>query len=74
MEGSKRIKVFVNGKPVHIFRGMKVKHILSHETVRGIREGEFIVTDAERHERGLEGSLADGEHLKIWAIGKILDI
>lgn len=65
MEESRRIKVYLNGKPVHIFRGMKVKHILSLETLQEIKSGESIITDEEGNERGLEGSLSDGEKLHI---------
>ena len=63
MEESKKIKVYLNGKPVHIFRGMKVKHILNQNTLKEIRHGDKIVTDEDGHERGLEGSLTDEEKL-----------
>lgn len=64
MAGSEKIRVFLNGKEIETFRGMKVKHVLSYETVKAVREGKVIVTDGERHERGLEGTLTDGEYLK----------
>lgn len=70
MEESKKIRVFLDGKPIKLFRGMKVKHILSHETMQAIKQGELIVTDGEGHERGLEGSLTDGEHLKTRSTAK----
>jgi hypothetical protein len=69
-EGSQKIRVFLNGEELETFRGMKVKHILPFATIRAISNGELMVTDEEGHERGLEGSLADGEHLKIRPIGK----
>jgi hypothetical protein len=65
MVESKRIKVYLNGKPVHIFRGMKVKHILNQSTLKEIGKGDKIVTDEDGHERGLEGSLAEGEKLLV---------
>ncbi len=65
MEESRRIKVYLNGKPVNIFKGMKVKHILSLEIQQEIKSGESIITDEEGNERGLEGSLSDGEKLRI---------
>ena len=64
-EESKKIKVYLNGKPVHIFRGMKVKHILNQNTLKEIRNGDKIVTDEDGHERGLEGSLTQGEKLLV---------
>ena len=64
-EESKKIKVYLNGKPVHIFRGMKVKHILNQNTLKEIRHGDKIVTDEDGHERGLEGSITEGEKLYI---------
>ena len=70
MEESQRIKVYLNGNAIEVFKGMKVKHILTHTMVHDIRNGEIIITDVEGHERGLEGSLSDGEHLKIRVIGK----
>ena len=70
MEESRKIRVFLDGKPINLFKGMKVKHILTHEMVEKIKEGSRIVVDEEGNERGLEGSLTDGEHLKIEAIAK----
>ncbi len=65
MEESKRIKVYVNEKPVYIFKGMKVKHILTQDMLKDIRNGTKIVTDGEGHERGFEGSLSNGEKLYV---------
>jgi len=65
MEESKRIRVYVNEKPVYIFKGMKVKHILTQDMLKDIRNGVKIVTDGDGHERGLEGSLTNGEKLYI---------
>ena len=65
MEESKRIKVYLNGKPIVVFRGMKVKHILTQNTAKDVKNGTKIIMDGEGHERGLEGSLTDGEKLYI---------
>jgi hypothetical protein len=65
MEGSQRIKVYLDGTPLQVFRGMKLKHILSHELVEGIKRGIKIVVDEEGNERGLEGTLAEGEKFSL---------
>jgi len=44
---------------------MKVKHILTQDMLKDIRNGTKIVTDGEGHECGLEGSLINGEKLYI---------
>jgi hypothetical protein len=49
---------------------MQVKHILSHEIIARIRNGNAIVTDGEGNERGLDGSLSDGDRLIIRSIKK----
>lgn len=69
-EGSQKIRVFLNGEELETFRGMKVKHILPFKTIRAINNGELMVTDEEGHERGLEGSLAEGEHLQIHTVAE----
>ena len=51
MEGLKRIKVYLNGKPVYLFKGMKVKHILTEEMLKDVRGGHKIVIDDDGHER-----------------------
>lgn len=70
MAGSRKIRVYLNGEAVDLFIGMKVKHLLSHGQAHGVRKGELVVTDTEGNERGLEGSLSDGEHLSIKPAGK----
>ena len=65
MEESKRIKVYVNGEPIYIFKGMKVKHILTQNMAKDVKNGTKIVMDGDGHERGLEGSLTNGEKLYI---------
>ncbi len=70
MAGSPKIKVFVNGRKIETFRGMRVKHILPHETVEAVRQGTAMVMDEEGHERGLEGSLNDGDRLRVHQASK----
>ena len=65
MKESKKIKIYVNDKPVFIFKGMKVKHVFSYEVLQEVKKGTKIITDEEGHERGLEGSLTDGEKIYI---------
>ncbi len=65
MKESKKIKVYLDDKPISIFKGMKVKHVLSYEVLEEVKKGIKIITDEEGHERGLEGSLTDGEKIYI---------
>jgi hypothetical protein len=69
-EESQKIRVFLNEKEIETFRGMKVKHILSCETIKAVKRGEIILTDGEGNERGLEGSLTEGEYIKTKTMGK----
>lgn len=57
--------VFVNNKRVVLRRGMKIKHSLSMNQLRGVRSGEMVVTDQRGNLIGLEGSLADGSRLYV---------
>jgi len=63
MEDSKRIRIYLDGKGISIFKGMKVKHILDIETIKRVEDGDMVITDADGHERGLQGSLSEGEKL-----------
>jgi sulfur carrier protein ThiS len=65
MEGSKKIRVYLDGKPVSIFEGMKVKHILDTETLKCVRMGTKVVIDEDGNQYGLEGSLTEGDELRI---------
>jgi sulfur carrier protein ThiS len=60
---SERIKVTVNGSPVEIFRGMKVKHALiafDQKLYAAAAEGRILVEDSHGFRIGLEGALSDG--------------
>jgi len=63
MEESKKIKVYLDGKEVWIFKGMKVKHMLSTEVLNAVRKGEKYVVTSDGHKVGLEGNLSQGERV-----------
>jgi hypothetical protein len=65
MVESRKIKVYLNEKPVHVFRGMKVKHLLTKDMKKAVRNGDKAIFDEEGNERGLEGSLTEGEKLYV---------
>lgn len=61
-----RMTVYVNDRPVRIFRGMAVRHALiaADETLyRAARAGDVIVEDGSGFRVGLEGSLDDGARI-----------
>lgn len=60
------INVYVNGRRVDIYRGMKVKHALiayDQSLYRAALAGEVRVEDANGFSVGLEGGLSDGARL-----------
>jgi|GEM_PF-3128990 len=65
MEESKKIKVYLDGKEVLIFKGMKVKHILSTEVLNAVRKGGKYIVTSDGHNVGLEGNLSQGERFFI---------
>ena len=65
MEESKRIKVYLNEKPIIVFRGMKLKHILDTELLNDVRAGIKYIVDEYGNKRGLEGNLENNEHFFI---------
>jgi hypothetical protein len=63
------ITVYVNGKPVSIYRGMKVRHALlsfDYDLYKAVLSGRVIVKDENGFALGLEGALNKGA--KIFAI------
>jgi hypothetical protein len=63
-----RFSVFVNGKPVEVFRGMSVKHALiayDYPVYRACAEGRAVVRDEHGFALGLEGALREGATLSI---------
>ena len=58
-----QIVVFVNDKPVAIYRGMQVKHALiacDQSLYEACTRGEMSVEDEDGFRVGLEGALHDG--------------
>jgi len=63
---SERITVTVNGSPVEIFRGMKVKHALmafNQDLYAAAAQGRILVEDSRGFRIGLEGALSDGSRI-----------
>ncbi len=61
-----RILVFVNGCPVRIYRGLKVKHALiacDESLYREALAGRIVIEDDLGFPVGLEGSLQEGSRL-----------
>jgi hypothetical protein len=60
---TEQITVFVNDKPVRIYRGMLVKHALiacDYALYRSAICGEVVVVDNHGFRLGLEGALQEG--------------
>jgi hypothetical protein len=62
-EKKERITVYVDGRPVQLYRGMKVRHALvsiESSLCAAVEEGGISVRDANGFEVGLDGALDDG--------------
>ena len=60
------MQVNVNGRPVEIFAGAKVRDVLrrySRVEWKRVRDGGRTVCDRHGHEIGLDGELTGGEEL-----------
>lgn len=65
---AERIRVFVNGSPVEILRGMQVKHALiafDQKIYEAALAGRMVVRDERGFRLGLEGALAHGVHILV---------
>jgi hypothetical protein len=63
-----RIRVFVNDRPVTVYRGLLVKHALiaaGGDLCRAVLDGELPVRDGNGFTVGLEGALHDGARLYV---------
>jgi hypothetical protein len=63
-----RFEVFVNEKPVEVYRGMEVKHALmayDYGAYKACREGQAMVRDRDGFLVGLDGALEEGTQLFI---------
>lgn len=66
---SENIEVYVNGRKIEIYRGMKVKHALiayDQKLYKAALAGEVRIEDENGFMLGLEGHLANGA--KIFAV------
>ena len=60
------IIVYVNGRPVEIYRGLKVKHALislDYPLYKSVRDGESAIEDENGFRVRLEGALSDGSKI-----------
>jgi hypothetical protein len=63
---SEQITVFVDGKPVKLYRGMLVKHALiasDYGLYEAASSGEMLVMDDHGFKLGLEGALQEGSRI-----------
>jgi|WetSurMetagenome_2_1015567.scaffolds.fasta_scaffold672260_2 hypothetical protein len=63
-----RFAVYVNGKPVEIYLGMKVKHALigfDYALYEDCLEGRAMVRDENGFVVGLDGALSEGARLEV---------
>lgn len=63
-----RFTVYVNGTPIDIYRGMKVKHALTafdYGLYKDCLEGRATVRDENGFVLGLDGSLYEGAGLEV---------
>jgi hypothetical protein len=61
-----QITVYVNDRPVSIYRGMKVKHALisfDQALYEAAEKGNIVIQDSRGFEVGLDGSLRDGSKI-----------
>lgn len=63
-----KITVFVDDRPVDIFRGMSVKHaLISYDMAvyRAAVSGDVFIEDRDGFRVGLDGALQDGSRLYV---------
>jgi hypothetical protein len=63
-----QLTVYLNGTPVHVFRGMKVKHALigaGHGLYEACLEGRAKVHDENGFVLGLDGAVYEGARLEV---------
>lgn len=65
-KSAERITVYVNGVPVEIFRGMRVRHALialNYDYVRQAEQGKIRLEDGNGFAVDLDGALQDGSRI-----------
>lgn len=63
---TEKITVFVNDKPVSLYRGMQVKHALiayNYPLYSAAQKGEVYMVDQNGFRLGLEGALQEGSRI-----------
>jgi hypothetical protein len=63
---TEQITVFVNDKPVRIYRGMLVKHALiacDYSFYKSADRGEIVIVDQNGFKVGLEGALQESSKI-----------
>jgi hypothetical protein len=63
---AEQIIVYVNDRPVKVFRGMEVRHALissDYAVYKAVEKGEIAVEDGNGFLLGLEGALQDGARI-----------
>ena len=61
-----RITVFINDRPVQIYRGLHVEHALiacDTSLYEAVRQGELVVEDQHGFRVGLQGGLLPGARI-----------
>ena len=61
-----QITVFVDGRPVRIYRGMQVKHALiacDYALYKAADAGEILIVDQNGFKLGIEGALQEGSKI-----------
>ncbi len=66
-DGSDRITVYLNGRRLTRYRGMRVRHLLAAEQARQVETGEAEIRSTGNHVVGLDGALSNGQRL-FWAL------
>lgn len=67
------LQVFVNDRPVSVYRGMKAKHALialDSALCKAVQKGELLLQDENGFTVGLEGALHDGAKLYLKKAGR----
>lgn len=65
---NQRITVYIDGEPRRFFRGLKVRHAVSHEVAWRVDRAEATVQDGDGNQLDLDATLYDGERLYVKAL------
>jgi len=73
---AEQIVVYVNDRPVKLFRGMEVRHALISSgcaLYEAVEKGEIAVEDGNGFSLGLEGALHEGARIYTRRVGEEKD-